>query len=105
MGKENQLIVYESEDGQIKLEIDLQDDSLWLNQEQMANLFATDRSGIAKHIKNIYLVQELKEEYTCAKITQTGSDGKVYQFIQYNLDMIKAVGYRVNSVVATHFRQ
>lgn len=100
MGK---IIVYRSEDGKLKLDVDLENETLWLNQDQLSKLFATDRSSVAKHIKNILADGELEPEQTCAKIAQVLGDKRVYSVMHYNLDMVISVGYRVNSVVATRY--
>lgn len=88
-------------------EVKLQQETVWLNQNQMAELFATDRSSIAKHIKNIFKTGELSEKATCAKIAQVRQEGnrKILRSIEhYNLDLIISVGYRVNSKRGTQFR-
>jgi len=101
---DNQIIIYNTEDGQTKIEVKLENETVWLNQDQLSKLLDTDRSSITKHIKNILAENELVENSVCAKIAQTGSDGKTYQVMHYNLDMIISVGYRVNSLRGTQFR-
>ena len=77
---------------------------MWATQQQIATIFGVDRSVIVKHIQNVIETQELNENQVCAKIAQTATDGKTYNVSHYNLDMIIAVGYRVNSAKATQFR-
>jgi len=110
VNKENKtdIIVYQSENGKFKLEINIQDNTVWLSQQQIAELFNVDRSVITKHIKNILESEELIEFRTCAKIAQVQKEGNrtVNREIDYyNLDMIISIGYRVNSIIATRFRQ
>jgi len=105
---ENTKIVwYESKDGKTQLEVNLENETVWLNQQQMETLFHTDRTSIAKHIKNIYKTGELEEKATCAKFAQVRQEGKRQvkrSILYYNLDMIISVGYRVNSYRGTQFR-
>ena len=89
---------------EVKVEIFLRDENIWLTQEKIATLFGVDRSVITKHLKNIFKSSELKEDSVCAKFAHTASDGKNYQTKFYNLDAIISVGYRVNSIQATNFR-
>jgi len=99
--------IYTTEDGKTTVEVRLEKDTVWLNQNQLAQLFQTERSVINKHILNIYKTGELDEKATCAKIAQVQSEGhrKVERKINhYNLDVIIAVGYRVNSRRGTQFR-
>ncbi len=101
------IVIYQASDGQTSIEVKLQQETVWLNQNQMAELFATDRSSIAKHIKNIFKTGELSEKATCAKIAQVRQEGnrKILRSIEhYNLDLIISVGYRVNSKRGTQFR-
>ena len=99
-----ELLVYQGKDGNMRLEVRLFDDTLWLTQAQMAELFATDRSVITKHLRNIFNSGELGREVVCAKFAHTAGDGKQYQTQFYNLDAIISVGYRVNSIRGTQFR-
>lgn len=100
----SQIILYQSPEGETKIEVKLQNETVWLTQEQMALLFQTDRTSIAKHIKNIFETNELDQNSTCAKIAQHLPDGRTYQILHYNLDLIISVGYRVNSHRGTQFR-
>lgn len=100
-----EIVVYQNEDGSLKLDINLEDDTLWLSLTQIAQLFGKNKSTISRHIKNIFEAEELQEEQVVAKNATTANDGKIYQVDYYNLDVIISIGYRVNSVVATKFRQ
>ena len=97
-------ILYTDQNGEIHLEVFLQDETLWLTQKMMAMLFKVERSVITKHLKNIFEEGELGKDSACAKFAHTAEDGKTYQTQYYNLDAIIAVGYRVNSKKATRFR-
>jgi len=105
IGNEKNIIFYNDENGNIKIEVLLENENVWLNAEALSNLFNIDRSGIVKHINNIYKDEELDESSTCAKIAHMGNDGKqVYNTKYYNLDMIISIGFRVNSKTAIRFR-
>lgn len=101
---DSQIIIYQAPDGQTKIEVKLQDETVWLTQEQMAQLFQTDRTSILKHIKNIFGTGELDQSTSCAKFAQHLPDGRKYNVFHYNLDVIISVGYRVNSRRGTQFR-
>ena len=106
--KQDQIVIYQTEDGQTQIDVRLENDTVWLTQAQMADLFQKDRTVITRHINNIYRVDELEREVTCAKIAQVQTEGKrqVTRIIPYfNLDMIISVGYRVNSKRGIKFRQ
>ncbi len=100
-----EIVVYQNEDGSLKLDINLEDETLWLSLTQIAQLFGKNKSTISRHIKNIFETEELQENQVVAKNATTANDGKIYQVDYYNLDMIISIGYRVNSSVATKFRQ
>ena len=105
IGNERNILFYNDEDGNTKVEVLLENEDVWLNTEALATLFNVDRSGIARHISNIYKDEELNEDTTCAKIAHMGNDGKqVYNTKYYNLDMIISIGFRVNSKKAIKFR-
>lgn len=87
------------------IEVRVQNQDVWLTQKAVAQLFNVDRSVVAKHLKNIFESDELKQDSVCAKFAQTADDGKTYQHKFYSLSAIIAVGYRINSVRATQFRQ
>lgn len=102
-----EIIIYQSEDGKTAIDVKLENDTVWLNQHQLAELFNTDRSSLTKHIQNIYKSGELNKQSTCAKIAQVQQEGKraVKRDVEhYNLDLIISVGYRVNSKQGTAFR-
>ncbi|MDP2708583.1 MAG: virulence protein RhuM/Fic/DOC family protein [bacterium] len=98
-----EIIIYKTKQGP-ELEVRLQKESVWLDSHQLAKLFDIDRTGVIRHIANIYRTRELDENATCAKIAQVAADEKVRKMDLYNLDMIISVGYRVNSQRATQFR-
>jgi hypothetical protein len=97
-------ILYTSQNGEIRVDVFVNDETVWLTQKEIANLFDVDRTVITKHLKNIFDSTELVENSVCAKIAHTAEDGKTYQTKFYNLDVIISVGYRVNSKQATQFR-
>jgi len=100
----NEILLYTTPNGKVKVEIYLQNETIWLTQQKIADLFGVERSVVTKHLKNIFQSGELKEISVSAKIAHTASDAKTYQTQFYNLDAIISVGYRVNSTQATHFR-
>lgn len=100
-----EIILYETEDGQTSLEVQLENENVWLSQAQMSELFNLERSVITKHIRNIFKDEELDESSVCAIFAHTAADGKRYKTKFYNLDMIISLGYRANSRIATKFRQ
>ena len=97
-------LLYETSSNEIKVDELLKDETLWLNQKQIGELFSVQRPAITKHIKNIYESGELEENSVSSIMEHTAKDQKIYKTNFYNLDMIIAVGYRVNSKQATHFR-
>jgi hypothetical protein len=99
-----EIIIYQTEDGQAKLDVRLEKETIWLDAHQMGRLFERDRSVIVKHIRNIYKTGELPPDSTCAKNAQVAADGKIRRMDVYNLDMIISVGYKVNSKRGTEFR-
>ena len=104
----NEIIIYQSEDGQTQVDVRMENDTVWLTQAQMAELFQTDRTSIVRHINNIYKVEELERESTCAKIAQVQMEGSrtvTRQVTLFNLDMIISVGYRVNAKRGVQFRK
>ena len=103
---QNQIVIYQP-DETLRIDVRLENETVWLTQARMGELFGVDRTVINRHIRNIYATGELPEEATCAKIAQVQKEGgRMVSRIQpyYNLDVIIAVGYRVNSPQATHFR-
>lgn len=106
MDLNNQIIIYHTEDGQMQIDVRLENETVWLTQKQIAELFGTKRPAITKHLKNIYASKELDEGSTCSILEHMGNEGKqTYSTKYYNLDVILSVGYRVNSKNATRFRQ
>jgi len=104
MVNQGQLFLYKDASGKVQVNALLREETFWLTQKSMAELFEVDRSVITKHIGNIFSEGELKETSVCANFAHTAADGKNYNTSFYNLDMIIAVGYRVNSRQATAFR-
>ena len=103
----NSIEIYRSQDGSIQLNVKLENDTVWLTQSQMAELFGVDRTSIVRHIRNIYKSEELDQNSTCAKKAQVRKEGHrsiLREISYYNLDMIISVGYRVNSKNATSFK-
>lgn len=106
--KLNSIEIYRSKDGTVQLNVKLENESVWLTQSQMAELFGVDRTSIVRHIRNIYKSEELDVSSTCAKSAQVRMEGQrqiVREIPMYNLDVIISVGYRVNSKNATSFRR
>lgn len=102
----NSIEIYRSKDGSVQLNVKLENETVWLTQSQMAELFGRDRTVIARHINNCYKEGELDKNITCAKFAHMGKDqDQMYETAMYNLDVIISVGYRVKSVQGTRFRQ
>ena len=99
-----EILFYKTDNGDIRVEIMLYQENLWLTQAKMAELFEVQKAAISKHLKNIFFSGELAEDSVVSKMETTAADGKVYTTNYYNLDAIIAVGYRVNSKKATMFR-
>lgn len=102
--KENKIILYQTDEGRVKVDVFFTEENFWLTQKSIGELFNVDRSVITKHLKNVFTEGELIEQAVCAKFAHTADDGKTYSTKYYNLDAIIAVGYRVNSKKATQFR-
>lgn len=103
-----EILIYQTEDGLTKLDVRMEDETVWLTQQQMAELFQTSRTNVVDHIKNIYEEGELDENSTCRKFRQVRMEGNRQVTRErpfYNLDMIISLGYRVKSSTATHFRK
>ena len=103
--KSREVIIYKSADGLAELSVQLEDETVWLTIDQMAELFDRNKSTISRHIKNIFGECELQKESVVANFATTAADGKTYQVDYYNLDVIISVGYRVKSIQGTRFRQ
>lgn len=104
MENKGQIILYQTQDGESKIEVTLANETVWLTADQMAELFQRNKSTISRHIKNVFESGELHQDSVVAFFATTASDGKVYQVAYYNLDMIISVGYRVNSYRGVQFR-
>ena len=105
MGTNNQIVVYQTADNQTQIEVHMENETVWLTQAQMAELFQKDRTVISRHIRNVFNEGELEEQSTCAKFAHMGNDGlQQYETVMYNLDVIISVGYRVKSQRGTAFR-
>ncbi len=108
MDDNNQIIIYQGEDGQTRIDVKFTGDTVWLSQQQMAELYQTSRSNVVEHLQHIYDEGELEETATCRnfrQVRQEGSRQGSREMPFYNLDMIISLGYRVKSIVATHFRR
>ena len=100
-----EFVIYQLPNGETRLDVKLEKDTVWLTQDQIAELFGTKRPAITKHLSNIYKTGELEKNSTCSILEHMGNEGKQqYQTKFYNLDAILSVGYRVNSKNATQFR-
>ena len=104
MNDNNQIIMYQTEDGLTKIDVTLEDETVWLNQAQMAELFQTTKQNISYHINNCFKEGELNENSVVKDFLTTAADGKPYNTHYYNLDVIISVGYRVKSLRGTQFR-
>ena len=100
----SEILIYQSEDGQTKIDVKVDDETVWLSLNQIAELFQRDKSVISKHIKNVFQEGELEQNSVVAKNATTATDGKTYQVEYFNLDVIISVGYRVKSQRGTQFR-
>ena len=105
MDEINKIIIYTDDSGLTKIDVKLEDETLWLTQAQMCALYQTSKSNVSEHIKHIFDEGELQENSVVRKFRTTAADGKSYLTTYYNLDMIIALGYRVRSIIATRFRQ
>ena len=102
------IIIYQTDDGLTKIDVKIQNETVWLSQQQMAELFGTSRTNVIEHINNIYLEEELDKNSTCQNFRQVQKEGNrtVSREIPfYNLDMIISLGYRIKSKIATNFRR
>ena len=99
-----ELVLYKSKDGNIQMDVQMERDTIWLSQAQLAELFSTERSVVTKHLRNVFNSGELEKDSVCAKFAHTATDGKTYQTQYYSLDAVISVGYRVNSKRGTEFR-
>lgn len=105
MNDRGNIVIYQTKDGKTSIDVKLEDETVWLNQAQMAELFQKDRTVIGRHINNVYREGELERDITCAKFAHMGSySDQQYETAVYNLDVIISVGYRVKSQRGTQFR-
>ena len=105
MNENSNIIIYQSENGKTHVEVKLEENTVWLTQQQMCDLYQTSKSNVSEHIKHIFEDGELNENSVVRKFRTTASDGKSYNVAYYNLDMILSLGYRIRSIIATRFRQ
>ncbi|MDE6514232.1 MAG: virulence RhuM family protein [Muribaculaceae bacterium] len=101
----DQILIYQNTDGETRIEVKFTGETVWLSQQQLCDLYHTSKANVSEHIKHIFEDGELDEESVVRKFRTTASDGKSYNVTFYNLDMIISLGYRIRSVVATHFRR
>ena len=101
----SEIIIYQTKDGLTKIDVKLEDETVWLTQAQLCELYQTSKSNISEHIKHIFEEGELEENSVVRKFRTTAADGKKYNTTHYNLDMIISLGYRVKSKIATNFRR
>ena len=99
------ILIYQTDDGQTNIEVKIEDDTVWLTQQQLTELYQCSKSNISEHIKHIFEEGELDKDSVVRKFRTTADDGKTYNVTYYNLDMIISLGYRIKSVIATRFRQ
>ena len=102
---ENKVIIYTANDGKTRIDVKLEEETLWLTQAQMCELYQTSKSNVSEHIKHIFGEGELNKESVVRNFRTTAADGKEYLVSHYNLDMVIALGYRVRTIIATRFRQ
>lgn len=105
MEDQNEIIIYSGADGGTRIEVKFTGETLWLSQQQLCELYATSKANVSEHIKHIFEDAELDKESVVRKFRTTAADGKSYNVTFYNLDMIISLGYRIRSVIATHFRR
>ena len=101
----SEILIYQSENGVTKIDVKIVDDTVWLTQAQLCELYQTSKSNVSEHIKHIFEEGELDQSSVVRKFRTTGTDGKTYNVIHYNLDLIISLGYRIKSIIATNFRR
>lgn len=99
------IIIYQTDDGETQIDVKFEDETIWLTQAQLCELYQTSKANVSEHIKNIFSEGELDEDSVVRKFRTTAADGKSYMMAYYNLDMIISLGYRIKSRIATHFRR
>ena len=102
---DSEILIYTTDDGGIRIDVRMVDETVWLTQARMAELFGKARNTVTEHIRNVFDEGELDENSVCRKFRHTAADGKNYEVMYYNLDVIISVGYRVKSHRGTQFRQ
>ena len=102
---QGEIVIYQTDDGDTKIDVRFVDETVWLTQAQLCELYQTSKSNVSEHIKNIFEEGELEENSVVRKFRTTASDGKNYNVSYYNLDMIISLGYRIKSITATQFRR
>ena len=100
-----EILIYQTEDGLTNINVKMQDETVWLTQQQLVELYQSSKSNVSEHIKHIFEEGELEEDLVVRKFRTTASDGKNYNVTYYNLDMIISLGYRIKSSIATQFRR
>src|SRR5690554_7963542 len=100
----SKIIIYQSKEGTPKINVKLEDETVWLSQAQLVELYQSSKANVSEHIKNIFEEGELNKNSVVRKFRTTASDGKNYNVEHYNLDMIISLGYRIKSSIATAFR-
>ena len=105
MDKENKLIIYKDEEGKVSVNTRFADEDIWLTQAQLVEIYQSSKSNISEHLTNIFADKELEQDAVVRKIRTTAANGKNYQVLHYNLDVIIALGYRVQSPIAVRFRR
>ena len=105
MKEKGEILIYQNKDGLVNIDVKLEDETVWLTQQQLVELYQTSKSNVSEHIKHIFEEGELEESSVVRKFRTTASDGKNYNVTYYNLDMIISLGYRIKSGIATHFRR
>ena len=101
----SEILIYQLENGMTRIDVKIVDETVWLTQAQLCELYQTSKSNVSEHIKHIFEEGELEQESVIRKFRTTGTDGKSYNVIHYNLDMIISLGYRIKSKIATNFRR
>ncbi|MBR5024410.1 MAG: virulence RhuM family protein, partial [Victivallales bacterium] len=102
---QGEIIIYQNNDGSTKIDVRFVDETVWLTQQQLVELYQSSKANISEHIKHIFEEHELEELAVVRKFRTTATDGKSYFVTHYNLDMIISLGYRVKSLIATQFRR
>ena len=101
----SEILIYQAENGVTKIDVKIIDENVWLTQSQLCELYQSSKSNVSEHIKHIFEEGELDEDSVVRKFRTTGTDGKMYNVVHYNLDMIISLGYRIKSIIATNFRR